>query len=41
VTAAFGPDTVYMRPGCAVPANDKAKRELRFRPRPLDWLLST
>jgi nucleoside-diphosphate-sugar epimerase len=37
-TAAFGPDTVYYATRLRGAANDKAKRELRFRPRPLEWL---
>jgi len=38
-TAAFGPDAVYYATRLRGAANDKAKRELQFRPRPLEWLL--
>jgi 2-alkyl-3-oxoalkanoate reductase len=37
-TAAFGPDAVYYATRLRGAANDKAKRELQFRPRPLEWL---
>src|SRR5690242_16721151 len=34
----FGPDAVYYATRLRGAANDKAKRELQFRPRPLEWL---
>jgi nucleoside-diphosphate-sugar epimerase len=37
-TAAFGPDTVYYATRLRGATNDKAKRELEFQPRPLEWL---
>ena len=36
--AAFGPDTVYYATRLRGASNEKAKRELNFRPRPLEWL---
>ena len=36
--AAFGPDTVYYATQLRGAANGKAKRELHFRPRRLEWL---
>jgi nucleoside-diphosphate-sugar epimerase len=36
--AAFGPDTVYYATRLRGAANGKAKRELHFRPRRLEWL---
>ena len=36
--AAFGPDTVYYATRLRGAANGKAKRELGFRPRRLEWL---
>jgi nucleoside-diphosphate-sugar epimerase len=36
--AAFGPDTVYYATRLRGAANEKAKRELGFRPRRLEWL---
>jgi nucleoside-diphosphate-sugar epimerase len=36
--AAFGPDTVYYATRLRGAANEKAKRELSFRPRRLEWL---
>jgi 2-alkyl-3-oxoalkanoate reductase len=35
---AFGLDPVYYATRPRGAANDKAKRELQFRPRPLEWL---
>src|SRR5215475_4436671 len=35
--ATLGPDTVYYATRLRGAANDKAKRELNFRPRPLEW----
>ena len=37
-TAAFGPDAVYYATRLRGAANDKAKQEMQFRPRPLEWL---
>jgi nucleoside-diphosphate-sugar epimerase len=37
-TAAFGHDAVYYATRLRGAANGKAKRELQFRPRPLEWL---
>ena len=39
--AAFGPDTVYNATRLRGTSNEKAKRELNFRPRPLEWLHSS
>ena len=39
--AAFGPDAVYYATRLRGAVNDKAKRELQFRPRPLEWLSPT
>jgi 2-alkyl-3-oxoalkanoate reductase len=36
--AALGPDTVYYATRLHGAANGKAKLELQFRPRPLEWL---
>jgi 2-alkyl-3-oxoalkanoate reductase len=36
--AAFGPDTVYCATRLRGTSNEKAKRELSFRPRRLEWL---
>jgi len=36
--ATLGPDTVYYATRLRGSANGKAKRELNFRPRPLEWL---
>ena len=36
--AAFGPDTVYYATRLRGASNEKAKRELNFRPRRLEWL---
>lgn len=36
--AAFGPDTVYYATRLRGASNEKAKRGLNFRPRPLEWL---
>jgi nucleoside-diphosphate-sugar epimerase len=36
--ATLGPDTVYYATRLRGAANGKAKRELNFRPRPLEWL---
>jgi nucleoside-diphosphate-sugar epimerase len=36
--AAFGPDMVYYATRLRGASNEKAKRELNFRPRPLEWL---
>ena len=36
--AAVGPDTVYYATRLRGASNEKAKRELNFRPRPLEWL---
>jgi nucleoside-diphosphate-sugar epimerase len=36
----FGEDTVYYATRLRGASNDKAKRELHFRPRPLEWLSS-
>ena len=36
--AAFGPDTVYYATRLRGASNEKAKRELDFHPRPLEWL---
>jgi nucleoside-diphosphate-sugar epimerase len=36
--AAFGPDAVYYATRLRGASNEKAKRELNFRPRPLEWL---
>jgi len=38
--AAFGPDTVYYATRLRGASNEKAKRELNFQPRPLEWLVS-
>lgn len=35
---AFGPDTVYYATRLRGASNEKAKRELNFQPRPLEWL---
>ena len=35
---AFGPDAVYYATRLRGASNEKAKRELNFRPRPLEWL---
>jgi len=35
---AFGPDTVYYATRLRGASNQNAKRELNFRPRPLEWL---
>ena len=35
--ATLGPDTVYYATRLRGAANGKAKRELNFRPRPLEW----
>ena len=35
---AFGPDTVYYATRLRGASNEKAKRELNFEPRPLEWL---
>jgi nucleoside-diphosphate-sugar epimerase len=35
---AFGPDTVYYATRLRGASNENAKRELNFRPRPLEWL---
>jgi len=37
-SATLGPDTVYYATRLRGAANGKAKRELNFRPRPLEWL---
>jgi 2-alkyl-3-oxoalkanoate reductase len=39
--AAFGPDTVYYATRLRGASNEKAKRELNFRPRGLEWLERT
>jgi 2-alkyl-3-oxoalkanoate reductase len=36
--ATFGPDTVYYATRLRGASNEKARRELNFRPRPLEWL---
>jgi 2-alkyl-3-oxoalkanoate reductase len=36
--AAFGPDAVYYATRLRGASNEKAKRELQFQPRPLEWL---
>ena len=36
--AAFGPDSVYYATQLRGASNEKAKRELNFQPRPLEWL---
>ena len=36
--AEFGPDTVYYAMRLRGASNEKAKRELNFQPRPLEWL---
>jgi hypothetical protein len=36
--AAFGPDAVYYATRLRGASNEKPKRELNFRPRPLEWL---
>jgi 2-alkyl-3-oxoalkanoate reductase len=38
---AFGPDTVYYATRLRGASNKKAKRELNFEPRPLEWLSRT
>ena len=38
--AAFGPDTVYYATRLRGASSDKAKRELHFQPRPLEWLVA-
>jgi nucleoside-diphosphate-sugar epimerase len=38
---ASGPDEVYYATSLRGASNEKARRELGFRPRPLDWLQST
>jgi nucleoside-diphosphate-sugar epimerase len=38
---ASGPDAVYYATRLRGASNEKARRELEFRPRPLEWLLST
>jgi 2-alkyl-3-oxoalkanoate reductase len=38
--ATFGGDTVYYATRLRGASNEKAKRELHFRPRPLEWLYS-
>ena len=35
---AFGPDTVYYATRLRGASHEKAKRELNFQPRPLEWL---
>jgi nucleoside-diphosphate-sugar epimerase len=35
--AAFGPDTVYYATRLRGASNEKAKHELNFQPRPLEW----
>jgi nucleoside-diphosphate-sugar epimerase len=37
---ALGPDTVYYATRLRGASNDKAKRELNFQPRPLEWLVT-
>jgi nucleoside-diphosphate-sugar epimerase len=37
---ALGPDTVYYATRLRGASNEKAKRELNFQPRPLEWLIS-
>jgi hypothetical protein len=37
--AAFGPDAVYYATRLRGAANAKARRELDFRPRRLEWLM--
>lgn len=39
--ATFGPDIVYYATRLRGASNEKAKRELNFRPRPLEWLRRT
>src|SRR5262245_20032726 len=39
--AAFGPDTVYYATRLRGASHEKAKRELNFQPRPLEWLYPT
>ena len=36
--AAFGPDSVYYATQLRGASNEKAKRDLDFQPRPLEWL---
>jgi hypothetical protein len=38
--AAFGPDSVYYATQLRGASNEKAKRELNFQPRPLEWLVA-
>ena len=38
---AFGPDIVYYANRLRGASNEKAKRELKFQPRPLEWLYPT
>jgi hypothetical protein len=38
---AFGPDIVYYATRLRGASNEKAKRELNFQPRPLEWLYPT
>jgi len=38
---AFGPDIVYYATRLRGVSNEKAKRELNFQPRPLEWLYPT
>jgi hypothetical protein len=38
--ATLGPDTVYYATRPRGASNEKAKRELNFQPRPLEWLAS-
>jgi 2-alkyl-3-oxoalkanoate reductase len=38
---AFGPDTVYYASRLRGASNEKARRELNFQPRPLEWLSTT
>ena len=38
---AFGPDTVYYATRLRGASNEKARRELNFQPRPLEWLSPT
>ena len=39
--AAFGPDTVYYATRLRGASNERARRELHFQPRPLEWLAQT
>jgi len=39
--AAFGPDTVYYATRLRGASNERARRELHFQPRPLEWLSPT